>query len=307
VTSPIPIIQADIFTDRPFAGNPAAAVLDAEGLDEVIMLRIAAEMLVPGTAFVSASTAPSADWRLRMFTPKREVAYSGHTTLGATHALLESGRLPAGHVTFDTAAGVVRVEAEHGEGPPVMWLEPALPACRALDHDLVEVLAALGLSRAGLAGWARPAVTPDGDLLLPLPDLATLRALQPDMTRLAALRTAQQARGVCCVSRETVEAGSGTHSRFFAPHYGLPEDIVTGSVHSPLAVWLLEAGVLRATGDRVTFTAEQGDGLGRPGRLRIELTVVGGRARRVRVGGQAVTVLSGSLRPGPAQSRTGSL
>ena len=295
----IPIIQADVFTTRLFAGNPAAAVLDAEGLDDAAMQRIAAEMLVPGTAFVRRSATEAADWRLRMFTPRREVAYSGHTALCATHALIEAGRVPGAHVTFDTASGLLRVEVERGERPARMWLEPALPACRLFDHDVVDILAALGLPRAGLGGWARPAETPDGDLLLPLPDLATLRALQPDMSRLAAVRTIQKARGVCCVSRETVEPGSGSHSRFFAPHYGLPEDIVTGSVHSALGVWLLEAGALHPTGDRLAFTAEQGDGLGRPGRLRVELTVAGGRATRARVGGQAVTVLSASLRLPP--------
>ena len=298
MSAPVPVIQADIFTTRPFAGNPAAAVLDAEPFDEDTMQRIAGEMLVPGTAFVSAARDVDADWRLRMFTPKREVAYSGHTALCATHALIEAGRAPGARVTFDTPNGRLGVAVERGAGAAVMWLEPPLPACTVLDHDVVEVLETLGLPRAGLAGWARPAVTSDADLLLPLPDLATLRGLQPDMGRLAALRSAQRGRGVCCVSRETMDPDSRTHSRFFAPHYGLPEDIVTGSVHSSMAVWLLEAGALDVSGDRAVFTAEQGDGLGRPGRLRIELATAGGRATRVRVGGQAVTVLSGSLRTG---------
>jgi PhzF family phenazine biosynthesis protein len=296
VTGPVPVIQADIFTGRPFAGNPAAAVLDADRFDAETMQRIAGEMLVPGTAFVAAPGGRDADWRLRMFTPKREVAYSGHTALGATHALIEADRLPGAHVTFDTPAGRLRVEVERGEGAAVMWLEPPPPACKEPDHDVGDVLDALGLPRAGLASWARPAVTGDGDLLLPLRDLTTLRGLQPDMGRLAAVRSARHARGVCCVSRETTDPGSGTHSRFFAPHYGLPEDIVTGSVHSSLAVWLLDAGVLAVSADRAAFTAEQGDGLGRPGRLRVELETTAGRVTRVRVGGQAVTVLSGSLR-----------
>jgi PhzF family phenazine biosynthesis protein len=98
------------------------------------------------------------------------------------------------------------------------------------------------------------------------------------------------------VSRETVDPGSGSHCRFFAPHYGIPEDIVTGSVHSSLGVWLLEAGTLPAANGRLVFTAEQGDGLGRPGRLQVELTVKAGHAARVRVGGSAVTVLTGTLR-----------
>jgi trans-2,3-dihydro-3-hydroxyanthranilate isomerase len=299
VSAPIPIIQADIFTTRRFSGNPAAAVLDADGLDEASMQRIAAEMLVPGTAFVSAPPRAGVDWRLRMFTPKREVAYSGHTALCGVHALLETGRLPGAHVVFDTPSGLLRVEVDRAQEGTLMWLEPPLPACRPLDHDLVEILATLGLPRAGLGGWARPAVTPEGDLLLPVSDLATLRRLAPDMSRLAALRTAQHARGVCCVSRETVEPGSGSHCRFFAPHYGLPEDIVTGSVHSAVGLWLFDAGVIPAAEGRAIIRAEQGDGLGRPGRLQIELTVAGGRVRRVRVGGHAVTVLSASLRPGP--------
>lgn len=300
MTAPLPIIQADIFTDRPFAGNPAGAVLDADGLDEAALQRIAAEMRVPGTAFVSATRQADTDWRLRMFTPKREVGYSGHTALCGTHALLEAGRLPGGQVTFDTPSGLLRVELQREDRGTLMWLEPPLPACKLFDGDAVEILEVLGLARAGLGNWARPAVTPDGDLLLPVRDLATLRALQPDMNRLGALRTARHARGVCCVSRETVEAGSGSHSRFFAPHYGIPEDIVTGSVHSSLAVWLFEAGAVSRDDGRASFTAEQGDGLGRPGRLQVELTVAGGRATRVRVGGRAVTVLSGSLRhPGP--------
>ena len=297
MTAPLPIVQADVFTTRPFAGNPAAAVLDADGLDETAMRRIASELRAPGTAFVSRSTRPDADWRLRMFTPGREVGYSGHTALGATHALIEAGRLPGARVVYDTASGPLRVEIERDADGSLMWLEPPLPAARAPVHDVLEVLDALGLARAGVAGWARPVVTTDDDLLLPVVDLATLRALAPDMSRLATVRTVQRARGVLCVSRETVEPGSLSHSRFFAPHYGLPEDIVTGSAHSTLLVWLFAAGLAAVEGGRAVFTAEQGDGLGRPGRLQLELTVHEGRPSRVRVGGRAVTVLSASLRP----------
>ncbi len=298
MSGPIPIIQADVFTERPFAGNPAAAVLDADRLDAPAMQRIAAEMLVPGTAFVSATTQAGVDWRLRMFTPKREVGYSGHTALCGTHALIEGGRLPGDRVTYDTPAGLLRVDVERGDGRAQMWLEPPLPACRPFEGDLGETLDTLGLPRAAMGGWARPVVTPDQDLLLPVRDLAALRALEPDMRRLAALRAPQHARGVCVVSRETVDRGSASHCRFFAPHYGIPEDIVTGSVHSALGVWLLEAGALAAGDGRVAFTAEQGDGLGRPGRLQVEVTIEGGHATRVRVGGRAVTVLTGHLRTG---------
>jgi len=161
MTGPLAVIQANVFTARPFAGNPAVAVLDADGLDEAAMLRIAGELRAPRTAFVSASTRPDAGWRLRMFTPRREVGYSGHTALGGTHALIEAGRLPGTHVVYDTGAGLLRVDVERGDGGALMWLEPPLPTYRAPGHDVLEVLDALGLARAGVGGWARPAVTRD--------------------------------------------------------------------------------------------------------------------------------------------------
>ena len=103
-------------------------------------------------------------------------------------------------------------------------------------------------------------------------------------------------RAYCLVSLETVEPTSAAHSRFFAPQFGIPEDIVTGSVHSSLAVWLHEAGRLSETeGGIARFTAEQGDILGRPGRLAVEVHTEDGRAHRVRVGGRAITVLTGRL------------
>ena len=100
---------------------------------------------------------------------------------------------------------------------------------------------------------------------------------------------------MCLVSRETVDEGSTTHCRFFAPHFGIPEDIVTGSIHSSIGIWLFEAGLLHPDGTLAAFTAEQGDGQGRPGRLRVELQVHDGLVARVRVGGCAVTVLAGTI------------
>jgi PhzF family phenazine biosynthesis protein len=116
------------------------------------------------------------------------------------------------------------------------------------------------------------------------------------MTRLASLGRERKVRGFCLASRETFERDSLTASRFFAPHYGIPEDPVTGSVHASLGIWLWEAGLLTVTGDVAAFKAEQGDFVGRPGRLRVELHLTGGQPARVRVGGEAVTVLAGSLR-----------
>jgi PhzF family phenazine biosynthesis protein len=289
----IPILQVDAFTERPFGGNPAAVVLDAQGLSDRQMQAIATEMRVAGTACLMPAAAEGAQWRLRWFTPTREIAYSGHTTLAAVHALIEAGRLRNDHVVFETEAGHLGASLVAGEARRLIWLEPKVPALHPFTGQLTHIREALGLLTA--AGWAHPVATPDHDLLIPVAGLDVLRALTPNMAALADVATHAGVRGVCVVSRETIDRGSATHCRFFAPHFGIPEDIVTGSVHSSIGIWLLEAGILHADGTLAAFTAEQGDGMGRPGRLLVELQVHDGAVARVRVGGAAVTVLAGSI------------
>ena len=292
----IPIVQVDAFTSLPFAGNPAAVVLDAEALSEAQMQRIAAEMKLSGTAFVSPTEHGRADLRLRWFTPTREVGYSGHTTLAAVHAMMEAGRLPGDRVAFDTQGGLLEAQVERKVGGTVIWVVPPLPSCVAFEGQMPALLETLGLTELELSRWAPPAITPDADLLVPVRGLEALRRLQPDMERVAMFGERNKLRGICVVSRETVDPDSTTHCRFFAPHYGIPEDFVTGSVHSAIGIWLLEARQVPIIRDHAEFTAEQGDMLGRPGRLFVDVQITNRRPTRVRVGGNAVTVLSGSLR-----------
>ena len=292
----IPIVQINAFTSLPFAGNPAAVVLDADALSEAQMQRVADEMKLSGTAFVSRTTLEGADLRLRWFTPTREVGYSGHTTLAAVHAMIEAGRLPGDRVVFDTLGGLLEAQVERKVGGTIIWVIPPLPSCVPFEGQMPALLETLGLTELELSRWAPPAVTPDADLLVPVRGLEALRRLQPDMERVATFGQRNKLRGICVVSRETLDPDSTTHCRFFAPHYGIPEDFVTGSVHSAIGVWLLEARQVPVIRDHAEFIAEQGDMLGRPGRLFVDVLVASRRPARVRVGGHAVTVLSGSLR-----------
>ena len=195
------------------------------------------------------------------------------------------------------------VTVETAGAASMMWLGPPLLPLRPLAMPLEPLLAALGLARADLGAWAAPAVTGDTDLLLPIAGLG--RYARPAGHAGARRRRGEPngLRGVCVVSRETVEPGSATHCRVFIPHFGIPEDIVTGSVHSPMGLWLAEAGVLPLDAGRAAFRGSRGDTVGRPGRLRVEVEGAGGAAPRVRVGGTAVTVLSGSLQPSLVRGR----
>ena len=291
----VPVVQVDAFTARPFGGNPAAVVLDADRLSTLDMRRIAAEMNVSETAFLSRTDGPGSGLRLRWFTPTgHEVAFCGHATVATVHALRENGGLRENRITFATAGGPLPVRVEPDGARVVIWLEPALPRCAPYPGELVDVLAALGVATFG--GWAPPALTSEGDLLVPMPALAPLRRLAPDLGALSRTAAAGKLRGICAVALEGVDPSSKTHSRFFAPHLGVAEDPVTGSVHAALPVWLRQAGHLAGDGEVIRFIAEQGDGLGRPGRLTVELCVERGRPARVRVGGEAVTTLTARLR-----------
>jgi len=290
----VPVVQVDAFTARPFSGNPAGVVLDADELSTLDMQRIAAEMNVSETAFLSRAAGPGSGPRLRWFTPTgHEVAFCGHATVATVHALRESGGLRENRITFETVGGPLAVQVELG-ARVMIWLEPALPRCSGFTGELGDVLAALGI--ATLGGWAPPALTSEGDLLVPMPALAPLRRLAPDLGALSRTAAAGKLRGICAVALEGVDPSSKTHSRFFAPHLGVAEDPVTGSVHAALPVWLRQAGHLAGDGEVIRFVAEQGDGLGRPGRLTVELSLERGRPARVRVGGEAVTTLTGRLR-----------
>src|SRR5262245_37900856 len=124
----VPIMQVDSFSAVPFGGNPAVVVLEAGGLAEEELPRVAAELRAPGTAFIFPPDAVGTDRRIRVFTPAREVSYSGHTTLAAAHALLETGVVRS-HMVLATGAGPVEIEVEREGRRSLVWQSPPLPRC----------------------------------------------------------------------------------------------------------------------------------------------------------------------------------
>ena len=281
------IAQIDAFTERPFAGNPAAVVLEASGLTDEQMQAIAREMNLSETAYLLPAEVPEADYRLRWMTPATEVNFCGHATLATVHAMHEAGLLKGGRVVFQARIGLITATLEEGW----IWLQPPLPKLQPVGADVGPLLEAFGLGAGDLAVWAPPMLGGERDVLLPCRGLDVLRRAQPDVQRLSAIGRQCGWRAFCLTTLETFDPGSSLHSRFFAPQSGVLEDPVTGSVHASLAVYVTGAG---KAPDR--FTAEQGHFLGRPGHLRVEVErEADGAVCKVRVGGRAVTVLHGEL------------
>jgi PhzF family phenazine biosynthesis protein len=260
----IELHQVDAFTDRPFAGNPAAVCFPDAAVDEAWLQRVAAEMNLSETAFLW----PAGDaWRLRWLTPKVEVDLCGHATLAASHVLWDTGRLAKDEVArFHTRSGELRA-ARLADGR----IELDFPATPPRPEDAPSgLLPALGLERADV-------LETRFDYLVVVDAEAIVRGLAPDYRALRGLGV----RGVI-VSARAETAGLDIVSRFFAPGAGVDEDPVTGSAHCALApYWSGRLG-------RTVLSAYQASPRG--GALELEL-----RGDRVALRGHAVTVLRGHL------------
>lgn len=263
----------DAFTDRPFAGNPAAVVLLPAGgfPDEGWLQQVAAEINLSETAFAHPLPAGSAaEWALRWFTPVTEVDLCGHATLATCHVLHTTG-VTNGTVRFATRSGVL--SATPGDGGSITL---DFPTARLSATDVsAEVREALGAEVLSLHRTGANT----GDLLAELTDEKAVRALTPDLARLQRLGC----RGVIVTAgAEDARAGYDFVSRFFAPASGVDEDPVTGSAHTSLApFWSARLGRAELTGYQASA---------RGGLVRTEL-----RGDRTLLTGGAVTIIDGEL------------
>ena len=261
---PIRIVQVDAFTNRPFAGNPAAVCVLPQPKPEQWMRDVAREMNLSETAFL---TPENGGYRLRWLTPAIEVDLCGHATVASAHVLWQDGHLPQGHqARFHTRSGLLTAD-RRGE-----WIELDFPAKSATPvAPPAELLPALGVEHAEFVG--RNAF----DYLVEVDSEETLRKITPDYTALRKLPV----RGVIVTSPSATPEFDFV-SRFFAPGSGIDEDPVTGSAHTALGpYWGPKLG-------KREFVAYQASSRG--GIVRVRLN-----GERVILGGQAVTVLTGDL------------
>jgi PhzF family phenazine biosynthesis protein len=218
----------DAFTDRPFAGNPAAVVPLDQRPDEAWMQAVAAEFQLSETAFCWPD---GPHWRLRWFTPRCEVALCGHATLACALALWHAGRAAETPMVFQTQSGPLTAQALDPERRRIQLDFPAAActAAREPHDDLGDILGAR-VCWLGANQW---------DWLVEVDDADTVASLRPDARRLADL----PARGVIVTARGGMRHACDVVSRFFAPRVGIEEDPATGSAHCALApFWVPRLG-----------------------------------------------------------------
>jgi PhzF family phenazine biosynthesis protein len=279
-------LQVDVFADRPGVGNGLAVVLDADGMHAASMQRFAQWTNLSETAFVLPPTTPAASYRVRIFTPRSELPFAGHPSVGTAHALLESGRVAPvdGRLVQECQAGLLPIAVS---GPGLSRVVSVrAPRARVLDVDA----ATLGVARGCVAGLplaSPPELVDNGPRFwcVELASEAAVRGMAPDLPAIAALMVATASVGLAVFARD----GVGLAVRVFCPADGIPEDPVTGAANAAIAGLLHARDALRDLGN--AYRVSQGREVGRDGRIDVRVDGDG----EVWIGGTTCTIIRGTL------------
>jgi PhzF family phenazine biosynthesis protein len=273
---PRPFAQVDVFTADPYRGNPVAVVLDGARLSPQAMQRFAHWTNLSETTFVLPPESPDADYRVRIFTPGRELPFAGHPTLGTCHAWLEAGGEPRSgdQVVQECGAGLVPVRRT---GAGLAFAAPPLLRSGPVDDELVDRVARMLAIDRGAIEDTQWVDNGPGWIGVLLADPEAVLALEPRFDELDVGVVAPYPPG----APEAFEVRAFTYK-----DGGVDEDPVTGSLNASLAQWLLATG--RAT---APYVAKQGTALGRAGRVHVTQDPDGA----VWVGGGTVTCVRGEV------------
>ena len=280
----VPFQQVDVFTTVPFKGNPVAVILEGGALSTAQMQTIAGWTNLSETTFVCPPADLAADYRLRIFTPRAEIPFAGHPTIGSAYALLRHGLVPkrTGHLVQECGKGLVQLRVE-GER---LFLALPTPAFRDPgDSQRAEAAAALGVAATQIQ---RAAIVDVGPVwfTVQLRDGAAVAKLEPDMAAIAAL-TREPVTGLNVFGFYANAEPADLEVRSFAPAHGVPEDPVCGSGNGCVAALIQRDKLL----DRSTYVSSEGRCMQRDGRVEVRFAEDG----TIWLGGHAVTCVEGTL------------
>ncbi|WP_315802653.1 PhzF family phenazine biosynthesis protein [Bradyrhizobium sp. SZCCHNS3002] len=273
----LPFHQVDVFSKVAFKGNPLAVIAEADGLDDAAMRAIANWTNLSETTFLSRAQDPGADYRVRIFTPQRELPFAGHPTLGSCHVWLALGGRPKGeHVVQECGAGLVRIRRD---GERLAFAAPPLRRSGQVDAELTSrIAAALGIQSSAMRAvqWVDNGPGWIGVLL------DSRRALLDIRLNPAALP--QQPIGVVA-PWDRAQDGTDADYEVRGFMWGGGEDPVTGSLNASLAQWLIGAGIAPKQ-----YVASQGTVLGRAGRVHVAQD-----GDTIWIGGDVAPVVKGTI------------
>ena len=295
-------VQVDVFTGEIFGGNPLAVYPNAEGLDQGEMQRIAREMNLSETTFVFAPSSSEADFKVRIFTPQREIPFAGHPVIGTCFVLGDQGRIgpkEGKRVTkLELGLGVFPVEVVFLGGQPVLVKMEQRPPEFLGTYGEVELLARLlSLPLEKLDLLKGPAEVVSTGLPFLIVPLTSQKALSQAKVNPSIFEAVAQELDTSLIAPFTMDemGGNRIRARVFAPFHGVPEDPATGSAAGCFGAYLVKHGLIK--GEPVTTVEiEQGLEMRRASLIQVELALQEGTIDRVWVAGSVVRVLEGTIR-----------
>jgi trans-2,3-dihydro-3-hydroxyanthranilate isomerase len=282
----------DVFTERPLEGNALAVFPDASGLDDATMRKIARELNLSETTFISPATRADCAANVRIFTPTKEMIFAGHPTIGSGFVILDEGVVPKDSERFvlEEKVGPVPIRVEPGERPLIWLTTPPITHGRTFDRELCA--RTLGIEPGDLLEIA-PQLLSAGNptIFIAVKDKEVVDRTWLDVQGMTMLTDGSMEPACVFVFAPTP---GGAYSRMFAPEYGIIEDPATGSSTGPLAAYMLRHGLVSgAAGSR--FVSEQGVKMGRRSFLHVKLNGEQG-AEGIEVGGYVTPVAEATLR-----------
>ncbi|MEW6207677.1 MAG: PhzF family phenazine biosynthesis protein [Acidobacteriota bacterium] len=296
-----PYVIADVFTDRQFGGNQLAVFYGAEGIDSATMQNIAREMNYSETTFLLAPER-GGDFRLRIFTPQRELPFAGHPIVGTAHVIaarkMKEWSEPVTTVMLETGVGdiLVRVQINDGQAGHTEMTQP-LPELKARFEDTARFARALSIDPADIAKTRLPIEALHNGIttvVVPVASMETVRKIKVDTGALESICKELRAETVTVFTQETIHSESAAHCRVFAPEAGVAEDAATGSANGPLGFYLVRHRVV-AVQPTTRIISEQGYEMNRPSTLHIEIDSDRETITGVRVGGGVVLSGQGEI------------
>ncbi|HVZ05459.1 PhzF family phenazine biosynthesis protein [Hyphomicrobium sp.] len=295
----------DVFTERPFGGNPLAVVLDADPLSSADMQKVAREFNLSETVFVLTPTSAGHTARIRIFTPSRELAFAGHPTLGTAALLAELRTQPQLNgerdaiIALEEEIGSIRVGVRLRSQAAAYGEFDAPKAENTLERlsEPEEISAAVGLipTEIGFENH-KPTLLRGSNTFafMPVSNLEAMSKVKVAPLHWSRAFTARGVHGVYLYTRQSVRVQSAFHARMFAPDLGVPEDPATGSAAAGFAYVINEFDELPDGTHKRAI--EQGIEMGRPSAITLTMMMARNKLETVRIGGHAVRIAEGTLR-----------
>jgi len=285
--------QVDVFAEEAFGGNPLAVFPDANGMDEFLMLKIAREMNLSETTFVFPATSQDHDFKVRIFTPEKEIPFGGHPMLGTAHALKLAGFIDKNckKSRLGTKVGPIEITLMNGH----YSMQQPLPSFNNCEFSIELLTKALSLDITAIESKWKPQVVSTGfpAIFLPIKTREILSEIKLNLTLLEEVLS--KINMIYTFSLGEMKSSVNIHARSFAPFLGIYEDPATGSAGGALGAYLAKNKVVtKEYFNKINI--KQGYEMGRPSRLEVKIGESEGKVNSVEVGGNSILVIKGELK-----------